>query len=267
MDYKKFRGKVIDNLIKYKNKNLTDKDGIYRNKPYKHILPKELLKLNYLKMATPLDVKKLHTYAHHLNSSQIMCINFFSPIIENPKLLIDILNIHLPIKNTNKLEVKAKFEYIPDKQKRTNFDFYIKLSSGENIYNIYFEIKYTENGFTSISKPKQDTARYEGAWKDFYKNQTDKSLHLKGITPSEFYGNYQINRNIAYIVNEKDYVCFVYPFDNNSLQQKMNEISFANVLKIDWHALCETAINATIVGSDYQKHYIEFKEKYLDYNS
>lgn len=84
------------------------------------------------------------------------------------------------------------------------------------------------------------------------------------MNESDFYSNYQLNRNIAYVTNENDYVCFVFPFDNNNLHSKVDLINFKNVIKINWNDLCKSALDITM-NTKYFDHYVSFKEKYLDY--
>ena len=63
--------------------------GLYQGRPYCHILfveddkQNEAIKKNLLKGVKSDMLAKLHTDAHHLNSSQILCYNFFRPLITN----------------------------------------------------------------------------------------------------------------------------------------------------------------------------------------
>lgn len=99
-----------------------------------------------------IETAKIHLYQdfHHLNSSQAVCLNFFYPFIEENQLplLLDILHI----KNED-IEL-SEFEKVISRAEGTNFDFYIKLKSGKQIF---FEIKYTEDGFIKQSS----TGAYE----------------------------------------------------------------------------------------------------------
>lgn len=73
-----------------------------------------------------------------------MCINFFLPIIKD-RILLDILSsiTTINLHNDGQIEI-AEFEKTLKGKDYRNFEFYLKLSTGENIY---FEIKYTEQGF------------------------------------------------------------------------------------------------------------------------
>ena len=63
--------------------------GLYKGRAYCHILFVEdegkkfdVVKKNLLKGVNADLLKNLHADAHHLNSSQILCYNFFRPLID-----------------------------------------------------------------------------------------------------------------------------------------------------------------------------------------
>lgn len=183
-------------------------------------------------------------------------------------ILVDVLNKYLNLKLDKRVTIiKSEFEYTPDGPTRTNFDFYLELS---NKMKFYMEIKYTENGFGSISPDSNYPDRYDREWTKFYCSQVRNSVHLKNMSSEDFYKNYQINRNLAYIKNDLDYVVFIYPFDNTSLYnskyqgKKLNEVKIKNFFQIDWHELCDMTLDITN-GTEFYSHYLEFKEKYLSY--
>lgn len=263
MEYNVFKKNVIKNLESYKINNLSCEDnGMFRGIKYTHILPKKDMDQNLLPLVEKINDIKYHMYAHHLNSSQMMCINFFYPFIKNEDKLIDLISTILNIKFDIKPKItKKQFEYTPDGSNHTNFDFFLQFSTGEKIY---FEIKYTEIDFGKTSPDKKYPDRYDIEWNNFYKLQTEASKYLNMISKNDFYKNYQINRNIAYIKDDRDYVCFIYPFDNDNLSNEMTSVNFNNVFKIDWKDICNTAINI-FKDTDYYNHFIEFKNKYLNY--
>ena len=97
MRYQDYKEKVLNHLEEYKLNSLgCVKNGLYQNKEYGHILPSGFRPLNFLLgVNQPKDIH-YHMHSHHLNSSQIMCINFFEPIMKD-NLLIDILKDTLKI--------------------------------------------------------------------------------------------------------------------------------------------------------------------------
>ncbi|WP_313019270.1 PGN_0703 family putative restriction endonuclease [Acetoanaerobium noterae] len=267
--YNDFKKRVVYQLGKYKMEKFPEiPDGCYNSISLNYVLPKSNLKDNLMPgVFKNDDAIKYHRYANHLNSSQMMCINFFYPI-RNDKILVKLLNRYLDLKLDDSTRIiKSEFEYTPDGQTRTNFDFYLELSNG---MKFYMEIKYTENGFGSVSFDSNYPDRYEREWSKFYSYQVKNSMHLKDISSEDFYKNYQINRNLAYIKNDLDYVIFIYPFDNTALYdsnyqgKKLHQVEIKNFFQIDWHELCDMTQSIT-KGTKFYNHYLEFDEKYLSY--
>lgn len=137
--------------------NKAGEAGCYRGRSgYGHILPidsdTKKARWEAIKKYGLLDVVKqyaendekfynhLHHLAHHLTSSQIMCYNFFRPLIEDPQKLATVFH---SLGATYIQAPKCKFEYVLDKGERTNYDFYIDNKDA----HIYCEIKYTEANF------------------------------------------------------------------------------------------------------------------------
>ena len=185
---------------------------------------------------------KYHEYATSLNSSQVMCINFFKKFFENKAyegIFIEILkNSGLNI-SCDEID-KAVFEYRPDEKKKenTNLDFFIEMADGQRIS---FEVKFTEQSFGSISKVNKDgnKDRYANSWKDNYSRliklcpyyPSDLSCNKNclctenGILNNScekadscviyrFFEHYQINRNIVYARSRNDIVVFLTPREN-----------------------------------------------------
>jgi len=174
-----FQTKVKEHLGEYKRSILNiSEDGIYnyKNKEirYEYILHKDKYKLNiiekYRSSFFHSDYYKritLHKYFHHLNSSQAMCINFFYPLIEENllKSILNIMGIEGEINyNHNDICFEKVSKIETNVGRKINFDFYMKLDSG---IKIYFEIKYTENGFGKIKKDKEHKV-YKDHKKKFY---------------------------------------------------------------------------------------------------
>ena len=233
MRYQDYKEKVLNHLEEYKLNSLgCVKNGLYQNREYGHILPSGFRPLNFLLgVNQPKDIH-YHIHSHHLNSSQIMCINFFEPIMKDG----------------------------------TNFDFFIELITGEKIY---FEVKYTEQGFGKISKSKEThklPEKYEHKFTDVYIKQLGESMHLKELVndKDKFYSNYQLYRNVSYIKEDKDYVVFLYPYENDNLAKEMNEVKdLKNVYSLNWKEISTKALEHTKDTHKYRV-YKEFYNKYMD---
>lgn len=281
MKYTAFKQMVLEHLTTYKNEVLgINNNGVWKNNcnQYSYILPENLKELNFLPMTSPIKAVNIasnisfHSGAHHLNSSQIMCINFFAPLLRDAEglcILKEIIKKETQIKFSEDANiVKACFEYEPDEKEGTNFDFYMELSTGERIL---FEIKYTESGFGSIHKDKNNPNKYNDKWNKIYDQQTNKSLYLKGIGKDDFYTNYQIWRNVSYIENDSDYVVFLFSYLNDSHVQEIQKTvglpkkqKYANVSSLCWYSFIRTALELT-KNSKYYFHFYLFKEKYLKF--
>jgi len=274
MKYKEFYEKVKTKLAEYKVDALEiEEQGFFKGKEYSHILPEEYKEKNFLPTIKKPSNIKMHQYYYHLNSSQIMCINFFEKIL-NTNYLLDLIKDILELKIDENVTIKkAEFEKEINTKERTNFDFYIELSNG---IKIFWEIKYTENGFGKIStEGPQGFENYSEKFEKVYRDHLKESLYLKEIGEKEFYKNYQINRNISYIKNKNEYVIFLIPFENETLLKQANAILYAsneskiykNVFLVDWRDIYNRLLNIlkNTSSEDVKKHYDEFFKKYLSF--
>ena len=163
----------------------------------------------------------LHQYAHHLNSSQTLCLMFFSRLIEEKQ----ITNF---IKNAFGIEMhegaEVHFEYrqdspISDKESRyqfiingnveyegTSFDFHIQDGHTE----IFFEIKFTEDGFGKAT----NDARHKCKAKQ-YQNLLPEDIRIK-TTQDDILKFYQLFRNIIRVDQKNKYVIFITDANNPS---------------------------------------------------
>ena len=244
--------------------------GLYRGIPYCHILflendskKLEVAKQNLLEgvnadlLEKIYEDKKLHTEAHHLNSSQLLCYNFFRPLID--KGLIAMLK-EMGIEDIASIE-KCEFEYTDGWDKwrsskdETEFDFHIccKRTSGEDI-EIFFEVKYTENEFTTKKISESLSKKFD----DVYKSRLDKAdcLYEKPADAKAFVGNYQLYRNAIRITDKNKYLVLLYPSGNKNVDEQAN--TFINGSIKD-----EYRDNVKIIHIDKLPLQKEFGEKYF----
>ena len=275
-----FQEKVKKHLVAYAKNQSELKGrigGVWRKREYDHILNnKEAYQYNLLpcfriglKKYICKNGIKLHADAHHLNSSQIMCLNFFYPLVCENKLS-DILNIINPNEQWGAVKCAA-FEKISDidgKQRgATNFDFFIETTNG---HKIYFEIKYTENDFGTAKTDKSHIEKWESMYKSLIINSP--IIESKLINQEEFFKNYQIIRNIIHVQNPiKDYSIFVVPKDKSytKLYDKANNVINDIVIKDSANHVqvrgWEEIIKAVENDPQLHEYYAEFKKKYLDF--
>ena len=234
MKYKEFKKIVIDNMPENPIPGLWQGKGA----PRKHILgkpssPKEradLINKYSLLPTVPLvdsGTIHLHQYAHHLNSSQIMCYNFFRPMIEgfdgtmyHPKDdLIKLFGMEVDEELEHKNAV-CNFEYIDKSKDNTNFDFYFK----SNQIEVFCEIKYTEERFKP-SSAKDPHERFESV----YKPMIDKAKDIfanGSISESVFNTKYyQLARNAIRATSSGKHVFFICPRSNENLMNQFDQFS------------------------------------------
>lgn len=235
MKYKEFKKIVIDNMPENPIPGLWQGKGA----PRKHILgkpssPKEradlINKYSLLPNVPLVDSGTIHLHhcAHHLNSSQIMCYNFFRPMIEgfdgtmyHPKDdLIKLLEKKVGAELEQENSV-CNFEYIDKSKDNTNFDFYFK----SNQIEVFCEIKYTEEWFAKSSSAKDPHKRYESV----YKPMIDKAKDIfanGSISESVFNTKYyQLARNAIRATSSGKHVFFICPRSNKNLRKQFRQFS------------------------------------------
>ena len=175
--------KALEKLVEWM-KPLAIPAGRYKSREYDYILPlqpygkgkrrnaiaKSLTKYNVLTdgvkyFPNVLPVNELHTYANHLNSSQILCYNFFGKLLSineyserkiriNPEMR-NWLDRYLPAIPKLSGDAICEFEAVVNPKEGTSFDFIAYDCNTE----IRFEIKFTEDGF---GKTKKDSKSKSG---------------------------------------------------------------------------------------------------------
>ena len=188
-----------------------------------------------------------HRFAHHLTSSQVMCYNFFRPLIyDNGKPSSELISIlgdkHISIPNESICEFEAT-----NPIDNTSYDMAIGP--------VKFEIKFTENGF---GKAKTDE-RHKVKFNNVYHGLIEKCKCLVNYPDVKiFFSYYQLFRNILHIDDKNKYAVFIFPKDNKQCRREFNE--FLQFIKDDfreniqvWH--WETLLEGK-EGSDFYKKYL-----------
>ena len=278
MKYDKFISTVLEKIVhEFENPD----PGLFRGHgPYDHIIsnPKdskdrERIVNEYLLLPDVPKIQgeiKLHPDAHHMNSSQIMCYNFFRPLLKeynkNKKdykpsdELVDLVGkiIDTPLENKNS---SCKFEYIQPNTDTTNFDFYLKCGDVE----VFFEIKYTEKEFAKKKVTPDSELQYEKV----YKPMISKAEHIfkdKTISASDFLKNFQLLRNAIRAIDNNKYVVFICPRAHDNLVNQYNKFKEQflspkgeeHVKLVTWESLLTAAEELSINQGEFCKRYISF---------
>lgn len=297
MSYEK---EVKERMVKKVPEDLTG--GKFRGKSYPHIYKK--LEYNFIDGKYPIEKalkgeltksKIKYHYAEHLNSSQTMCIAFFKKFFESQEyeyLLAEILMM-MGINVSGTKFTDAVFEYIPDANEGTNFDFYLKTDNGKQIT---WEIKFSESEFGGITPNKKNPKKYVEKWEKIYTEMlfdcayysypavdcdnyeclstgelTNNCCAHDKCTIHEFYEYYQIRRNILYAKNKGDYVLFLTPEENHSLDRGRRYIidygniwAPENIRNIYWEDLLEATLKVVSYDPELFNYYTKFKAKYFE---
>ena len=275
MKYDKFRSIVLEKIVhEFDN----PEPGLFRGHgPYDHIISnpnstdRERIVNEYLLLPDVPKIQgeiKLHPDAHHMNSSQIMCYNFFRPLLseydKNEKeykpsdALVDLVGkiIDTPLENKNS---SCKFEYIQPNTDTTNFDFYLKCGDVE----VFFEIKYTEKEFAKKKVTPDSELQYEKV----YKPMISKAEHIfkdKTISASDFLKNFQLLRNAIRAIDNNKYVVFICPRAHDNLVNQYNKFKEQflspkgeeHVKLVTWEGLLTAAENILLSQGEFCKRYI-----------
>lgn len=261
-------------------------NGYFRGKPHSHILPctkknkaETVSQYNTLESVRGLKMllrpQDLHQYAQHLNSSQMMCYNFFRPYLNDNGMpneslfsLLNTVDINIPYDKN----AVAKFEYEQTDDewagertggsKGTNFDFYLK--SGQ--FEVFFEIKYTENGFGTFSNNEDEVERHRKKYDSFYgkKIKACPALKIKDVPFEEFRLNYQLLRNTIRLTDKSKFVVFLYDANNPHTFKQVHAFIDSyitddykqHVIALEWQKL---------VMASHPDEIYEFWNKYLNY--
>jgi len=213
----------------------------------------------------------LHQCAHHLNSSQIMCYNFFRPLMKEydaktkmfkpTDKLVDFIGklIDTPIETTSSV---CTFEYIPKGKERTNFDFYFRNGDIE----VFFEIKYTEEEFSKSSSAKNPFKQYAEIYKELIAKCKDVFVN-GGISEEDMNRKYyQLVRNSIRATSNDKHVFFVCPQAHEDLriqfhnfsEQCLTDYGRNQVRLITWEDMLQDAHRLGIGINDFNQRYLAF---------
>lgn len=259
--YNDFKKSVLGHLEQFLPKE--GKPGFFNGKgPYPHIVEvpgksqMEVIERILLSdgIEDVAEFRKPQRYAHHLNSSQVVCYEFFRRLLssEEGKLVIKdeemqrVLNV-MGIPCAPFVGATAEFEKEFDDREGTNFDFYMESPDGES--HIYVEVKYTEQGFGTCENNKSHRNKFKNTYLDLIENSVCLNETAKKMrTTSDFpimRKHYQLFRNTLRVRNENDYVVFLYPKANTIAEYQFRHFKeefiskemTSHVLGVHWEDL------------------------------
>lgn len=241
--------KEYDHIIKVKT--IIDKKDQYQKVVAHNLLPN--VPKNMLK------IEKLHTMAHYLTSSQIVCYNYFRPLLDNASHptteFIEMLKskgIEISSSAEGEFEYNAP-EYGRDgRLEHTEFDFH--LIDNTNGTEVFFEIKYTEDEFGKWRKHATDK-NYENFYHDMFTHCYAIDKNIPSL--QEFSAQFQLYRNALRVRRANQYSIFVYPEKNIKVHSEFQVFKSVithpeNVFAWTWEELTSVDQN-----SEFYKKYFE----------
>jgi hypothetical protein len=242
-----YRTSLINHLGSYKKKQLAiDEPGLfrYRGEDVKrdHVLPVAQKWANLLPAGQ--DVIRaylnrhpritLHTYFHHLTSSQAFAFNLFIPFFEggrdSSRSLIRAFGQHGDL-------VDWKPEAIPDDTEGTNLDAWWRLQSS---METFCEVKLCEGGFGKGVVDARHLEKLRSIYGPRLRNHVASELLLE----ENFFPNYQVLRNIWHLVgSENAELIFLMPRANGRLWKQLDEV----LVKVD--SSVRTKVRAVAIES------------------
>lgn len=222
-----YKNRLLAHLAGYRRTVLGVKQaGTFRHRgrviPVEHVLPAGVSKwLNIpeevrgqVQAAVEKYEVKLHRYFHHLNSSQAFALALFVPFFERPasaRTLLRALGIEGDVQNWRP-------EAIPDATEGTNLDAWWITTPG---VEYFCEVKLTEDGFGAALSD----ARHMSKLREIYRPRLDGLVAPSGLEPDEFFGAYQIFRNLWHAAGSpSSRVLFLFPRGQVSLGKQLDSV-------------------------------------------
>ena len=210
-------------LAKYKIERIgVLEDGFWSNngKPYAHILPERLHRLNILEsirrefwqfFALHASTLALHKDFHHLNSSQAFAFNLFFPWAG-----LDCASG--PLLAALKIEPCAvrewTFEFMPEEAEGTVVDLYAELDGGARLL---IEVKLTESGFGGCDP----NGTHQKKLLETYSSRLKAKVTEGCLDQSVFFPNYQLFRNVSHLdIGRGDTLILLVPRANEMTWQQ-----------------------------------------------
>lgn len=186
----------------------------------------------------------LHKYAHHLSSSQLLCMMFFVPLIEDDTKLQEFILQAFGIKLS--AEKNIEFEYKQNKDPQyifhfkaedgtdtreyegTSFDLYIEDGDIE----LFFEIKLTEDGFGKANDAPRHVEKAH-QYMELLPSTVSQDIDVKA-----FLEGYQLYRNIIRANKPNKYVIFITDANNQITNSDLKKIELSqNIIHKTWQEL------------------------------
>jgi hypothetical protein len=261
----------------YKEKFLRLSENVeYKGRKYDHILPEKYYELNFSREVSEklisskfLSTVNWNRFSHHLNSSQVMAVNFFYPLIKHQELgsFLSLAGIEDEvIYDAEHISFSKKSEKENTEKRKTCFDLYLKLESGKEVY---IKTSYT-NGCYGRALDEEYLLRYREIYEPMLRDS--KAVKEEYRSEAYFMDNYRFMRSIAHL-DENSHLIVIYPRENWEIREKsinfkeeILEPSYADrFVPMAWEELLELLIEKVRDNNVARFYDSWFKDKYFRY--
>ena len=268
IEYKEEALKHLVNLVKVKEKSYFNFRNSFVEEPHVPSL-RDMTQLDAIKnycliddiKDLPFTIEKLHEFAHHLDSSQIMCYNFFRIFQDDLLAITSFFQSFTNMRISNITKCAFSYEDHKDLFKgltgETNFDFYAE----NDIDHIYVNTKYLEGGYSECQSDGKHNAKYE-----LYMPKLLNIVKTKTIDKQFFFKYYPLFKAASRIENENSHLIFVIPRDREDLTKTWFDWhdryikDSVDIRIVSWEDMCE-------LGKKLNKDYMyKFEDRYLQFD-
>lgn len=277
LDLRDLRTKVMEHMKRYKEKVLRLDEGVEnQGRKYDHILPEKHYELNFSLEVSENRIRDRYLssihwsrFSNHLNSSQVMAVNFFYPLIRHQELdgFLALAGIEDEVIYD---EDHIVFNKMSEKEKtdcrKTCFDLYLKLKSGNEVY---IQANYT-NGCYGRAVDERYAARYREIYEPMIRDS--RIIREEFKTEAHFLEHYRFMRSLAHL-DEESHLIVIYPRENWPIREKSLTLREeilkprfrGNFIPMTWEELLEM-ITGNVRENNLARFYDAwFKDKYFRY--
>ena len=276
-DGRAFREKVLSHMERYREKFLRIKEEVsVRGKSYGHILPEKNYHENFLSLVREdlitspyLSGIHWHRFSHHLNSSQVLGVNFFYPLLRKGELKSFLQLFHLEdaaVFDSEHLSFSKLSPVESSVRRKSCFDFHADLQDEAELYVLS---NYTDGCFGRAEK-EAFSDKYETVY---------QPLLLESDMIAEDYKNqaffmeeYRYMRSLLHL-KEKSSLLVLIPRENYLLREKalyfkdqvLTDKGREHFYPVVWEDMLDKLLS-NLSDPELSRYYeTELKDKYFRY--
>lgn len=276
-DDRAFREKVLSHMERYREKVLRIREeGDVRGKSFGHILPEKNYHENFLPLVREdlitspyLSGIHWHRFSHHLNSSQVLGVNFFYPLLKKGEMrsFLELFGLQ-DIESYDPLNLSfSKLSPVESSVRRKScFDFYTKLQEEEELYVLS---NYTDGCFGRAEK-ESFMEKYASVYEPLL--SASDMIEERFKNEAFFMEEYRYMRSLLHL-NEKSRLLVLLPRENFQLREKalyfrdqvLTEKGRDRFYPVVWEEVIDSLLEQ-LSDPELSRYYeTELKDKYFRY--